>query len=58
MANPWVFQNTVYTSCYQRWKKLISHYARLQFTLKIGGDRLNFLDVTMINDNDILEFIS
>ena len=28
----------------------------LQFTLEIGGDRLNFLDVTIINDNGTLEF--
>jgi len=28
----------------------------LQFTLEIGGNRLNFLDVIIINDNDTLEF--
>ena len=29
---------------------------QLQFILEIGGDRLNFLNVTIINGNDILEF--
>ncbi|KYQ53233.1 hypothetical protein ALC60_07637, partial [Trachymyrmex zeteki] len=31
-------------------------HPKLQFTLEIRGDRLNFLDVTLINDNGTLEF--
>jgi len=31
-------------------------HPRLQFTLEIGGDRLNFLDVTILNINGIIKF--
>ncbi|KYN22890.1 hypothetical protein ALC57_04673 [Trachymyrmex cornetzi] len=33
-----------------------SFHPRLQFTLEVGSDRLNFLDVTIINMNGKLEF--
>jgi len=33
-----------------------SFYPRIQFTMKIEGERLNFLDVTIINNNNIIEF--
>ena len=32
-----------------------SFHPRLQFTLKIGGNSINFLDVTIINNNNCLE---
>jgi len=31
-------------------------HPRLQFTLEVGGDKLNFLDVTIIKNNNKLEF--
>jgi len=31
-------------------------HPRLQFTLEIGGDKINFLDVTIIKNNNKLEF--
>jgi len=31
-------------------------YPRLQFTLEVGGDKLNFLDVTIMKNNNKLEF--
>jgi len=33
-----------------------SFHPRLQFTMEIGGKRLDFLDVTIINNNDKIEF--
>jgi len=33
-----------------------SFHPKLQFTIEIGGDRLNFLDVTIIKNNNNLEF--
>ncbi|XP_018375985.1 PREDICTED: uncharacterized protein LOC108769469 [Trachymyrmex cornetzi] len=33
-----------------------SFHPRLQFTLEIGGKRLNFLDITIIKNNQSLEF--
>jgi len=33
-----------------------SFHPRLQFTLEIGGDKLNFLDVTIVKLNGNLEF--
>jgi len=33
-----------------------SFHARLQFTMKMGGDKLNFLDVTLIRNQDRIEF--
>jgi len=33
-----------------------SFHPRLQFTIKISGKNLNFLDVMIINNNNILEF--
>ncbi|KYN26867.1 hypothetical protein ALC57_03751, partial [Trachymyrmex cornetzi] len=33
-----------------------SQHSRLQFTMEVGGDRLNFLDVTVIRDNELIEF--
>ena len=33
-----------------------SQYPRLQFTVKVGGDRLNFLDVTVIKDKELIKF--
>ena len=33
-----------------------SFHSRLQFTIKIGSDRINFLDITIIKENTILEF--
>jgi len=33
-----------------------SLHSRLQFTLEIGGNKLDFLDVTLINHNNKLEF--
>jgi len=33
-----------------------SLHPRLQFTLEIGGNKLNFLDVTLINNKGKLEF--
>jgi len=33
-----------------------SLHNRLQFTLETGGKRLNFLDVTIINNEEIIEF--
>jgi len=33
-----------------------SFHPRMQFTIEIGGNRLNFLDATIINDNNVLEF--
>ena len=31
-----------------------SFHFRLQFTIEIGGDRLNYLDITIIKNNNIL----
>ena len=31
-------------------------HPRLQFTLEIGGDRLNFLDIIILNVNGTIEF--
>jgi len=33
-----------------------SFYPRLQFTIEIDGCNLNFLDVTIMKNNNILEF--
>jgi len=33
-----------------------SFHNRLKFTIEIGGDKLNILDVTIINNNKVLEF--
>ncbi|KYM98813.1 hypothetical protein ALC62_10460, partial [Cyphomyrmex costatus] len=33
-----------------------SQHPRLQFTMEVGGDRLNFLDVTVIRNNELIEF--
>jgi len=33
-----------------------SLHPRLQFTMEIGGEKLNFLDVTIMNNNGTLEF--
>ncbi|KYM95702.1 hypothetical protein ALC62_13651 [Cyphomyrmex costatus] len=33
-----------------------SLHDRLKFTLKIGNDRINFLDITIINNNGNIEF--
>jgi len=33
-----------------------SFHPRLQFTIEIGGKKLNFLDVTIINNNNFIEF--
>jgi len=33
-----------------------SFHLRIQFIIEIGGDKLNFLDVTIINNNNIIEF--
>jgi len=33
-----------------------SFHPRLQFIVEMGGDRLNFLDVTIIKNNNNLEF--
>ncbi|XP_018310412.1 uncharacterized protein [Mycetomoellerius zeteki] len=33
-----------------------SQHPRLQFTMEVGSDRLNFLDVVMIRDNETIEF--
>ena len=33
-----------------------AYHPRLQFTIEIGGDKLNFLDVTIINNHNFLEF--
>jgi len=33
-----------------------SFHPRMQFTIEIGGDKLNFLDVILINNNNKLEF--
>jgi hypothetical protein len=33
-----------------------SYHPRLQFTVEVGGDKLNFLDVTLIKGNNGLEF--
>jgi len=33
-----------------------SQHPRLQFTMEVGDDRLNFLDVTVIRDNELIEF--
>jgi len=32
------------------------HHPRLQFTVEIGGDRINFLDTTIIKNNNKLIF--
>jgi len=32
------------------------YYPRLQFTVEMGGDSLNFLDVTIIKNNNSIEF--
>jgi len=37
-------------------KTFNSFHPRLQFTLEIGGDKLNFLDVTIVKSNANLEF--
>ena len=29
---------------------------RLQFTMEVGDDKLNFLDVTVIRDNELIQF--
>jgi len=36
--------------------KFNAHHPRLQFTLEIGGDRINFLDTTIIKNNNKLIF--
>jgi len=33
-----------------------SFHLRIQFTMEIGGDKLNFLDVTLIRNQDKIEF--
>jgi len=33
-----------------------SFHLRIQFTMEIGGKRLNFLDVIIINNNNTIEF--
>lgn len=33
-----------------------SFYSRLQFTMEIGGDRINFLDITLISNNNYIIF--
>jgi len=33
-----------------------SFHPRIQFTIEIGGDKLNFLDVTLIRNHDSIEF--
>jgi len=33
-----------------------SFHPRLQFTMEVGGEKLNFLDITIMNNNGTLEF--
>ena len=33
-----------------------SLYNRLKFTLEFGDDKINFLDITIINNNNLIEF--
>ena len=33
-----------------------SQHSRLQFIMEVGSNRLNFLDVTVIRDNELIEF--
>lgn len=37
-------------------KTFKSFHERLQFTLEIEGDRINFLDLTIVNNNNMIEF--
>jgi len=44
----------------QKTKELLdrfnSFHPRMQFTIEIGGNRINFLDAMIINNNNVLEF--
>jgi len=33
-----------------------SLHDRLKFTLEFGDDKMNFLDITIINNNNLIEF--
>jgi len=39
-----------------KYSQFLIPYSRLQFTLKIGGNRINFLDLSIINEERKLEF--